>query len=583
MFQNAPLNDDPRARPEAAHADRLPPPGSAGGPPLRRPGLWLALLVAYAAALYFPFLGSAPLISHEGRLALRTQEMMAAGEWVVPHMNGERDLQKPPLPFWIAGGLSKLTGAVDEWTVRVPSVLATGATMLVVVLWVRRARNWRAALLAGFVYATCIGSLWRGRRAEPDSQLTLFAAATMFAYSAGLWARPWARRALWFALAWGAMGAGTMVKGPFMLPPFVITAAGMMLFSREARRPGTILCLAATAPLMLAVALPWYLYVALRYEEAWSVWWAHSVGRYGGELGERGGVFYYFTHLPALLLPWVVAMGIGVWAAWRRGRLALPDRALLLLWIGGTMAYLTPAASRYSHYVLPTFPAAAALGGVGLEYLLYALPRRLTGAARAGFRLHLLLVPAAVPLTVAGVLMAPPFAGAIVALGAVAMVGLAAVFYLYQVGRRGASLLVLAAALLGVQWVGEGLLIVPLRTRYYAMPAAGRVLNERRAWRDGVAQFSHVYGSLVYYAGRPVEVCESVGQIRAWRQRHPNGVLFTTRDQYILLPTSLGDWRPIPFLPADELMPEERYVLLRATGPPPPRATTGLQLPAGRE
>src|SRR5690348_18487094 len=58
--------------------------------------------------------------------------MHDAGSWVVPLLNGEPYLEKPPLMHWTALVLMSLTGQINEALVRMPSAIyGLGAVLIV--------------------------------------------------------------------------------------------------------------------------------------------------------------------------------------------------------------------------------------------------------------------------------------------------------------------------------------------------------------------------------------------------------------------------------------------------------------------
>ncbi|MNU50380.1 ArnT family glycosyltransferase [Pseudomonas sp. FW305-70] len=62
----------------------------------------ITLLVAIAIALLFFWgLGSVPFLSvNEARRAVTVREMREAGSWLLPYMNGDLYLSKPPFFYW---------------------------------------------------------------------------------------------------------------------------------------------------------------------------------------------------------------------------------------------------------------------------------------------------------------------------------------------------------------------------------------------------------------------------------------------------------------------------------------------------
>ena len=61
----------------------------------------LALLIALPALLLYPCLKFHLLEPDEGRYAQIAREMLQRGEWIVPHLQGEPYLDKPPLFYWL--------------------------------------------------------------------------------------------------------------------------------------------------------------------------------------------------------------------------------------------------------------------------------------------------------------------------------------------------------------------------------------------------------------------------------------------------------------------------------------------------
>ena len=59
------------------------------------------LLALFVAVFWFATLPLRPLFNpDEGRYAEIPREMLASGDWIVPHLNGLVYLEKPPLQYW---------------------------------------------------------------------------------------------------------------------------------------------------------------------------------------------------------------------------------------------------------------------------------------------------------------------------------------------------------------------------------------------------------------------------------------------------------------------------------------------------
>src|SRR5262245_20009603 len=111
-------------------------PGAAepGGPWRWRPFLWLILL---SGLLLYPCMSYYLFEPDEGRYAQIPREMLTRGDWVVPHLQGEPYLDKPPLFYWLVM-LSYSLGGVGEAAARLVPALAVHGSILVVNLFGRR-------------------------------------------------------------------------------------------------------------------------------------------------------------------------------------------------------------------------------------------------------------------------------------------------------------------------------------------------------------------------------------------------------------------------------------------------------------
>jgi len=69
-------------------------------------------------------LGIAPLMLEEPRRGLVTMEMLHSGNIWVPHLFGELYYNKPPVFNWVLMGSAAVMGELNEWALRLPTVLS---------------------------------------------------------------------------------------------------------------------------------------------------------------------------------------------------------------------------------------------------------------------------------------------------------------------------------------------------------------------------------------------------------------------------------------------------------------------------
>jgi len=84
-------------------------------------GATLALL---CLGLYLPLFWQLPFWRSEAMYALIPREMLAAGSWLTPTLNGAPYLDKPHLLYWLSMLAYKLLG-VSDWSARVPTLAMT--------------------------------------------------------------------------------------------------------------------------------------------------------------------------------------------------------------------------------------------------------------------------------------------------------------------------------------------------------------------------------------------------------------------------------------------------------------------------
>ena len=132
-------------------------PGTSSAPTKVRP-LSLALLIFLPAVLLYPTLDFKLLEPDEGRYAQIPREMLESGEWVVPQLQGQPYLDKPPLLYWLIM-MSYSTFGVSEASARLVPALAVHATILLVYLLGRRSLGERSAFWGALLLSVAL-DIW---------------------------------------------------------------------------------------------------------------------------------------------------------------------------------------------------------------------------------------------------------------------------------------------------------------------------------------------------------------------------------------------------------------------------------------
>jgi len=272
------------------------PVGRTGKPSL---AAWFAALVLPAVLLY-PSLSFHLLEPDESRYAEIPREMLQRGDLVVPVLQGEPYLDKPPLLYWLVATSYRLFG-VSEAAARLPSALAVHGTILLVYLFGRRALGERSALAGAIALALAPGLVVVGRLLILDGLLTFWTTLALFAAFEAVRGDQ-LRWRLWLTAA-AACGLGVLTKGPVAL---VLVVPPLWLYRRLtpggcAVRATAVLAFAAV---LLAPALPWYIALHCRVPGFFRhFFWEHNVVRYLSSFAHQHGIWFYVPVLLLGLLP----------------------------------------------------------------------------------------------------------------------------------------------------------------------------------------------------------------------------------------------------------------------------------------
>lgn len=317
----------------------------------------LLLLIVLPALLLYPTLSFHLLEPDEGRYAQIPREMLARGDWVVPHLQGKPYLDKPPLLYWLVM-LSYQAFGVSAAAARLVPALAVHATILVVYLLGRRSLGERSAFWGSLLLMIAPGFTGMGRLLIMDGLLTLWVTLTLFATFEAV--RTDRLRLGWWYLAAAAAGLGVLTKGPV---PFLLLIPPVWMYRRLSgnRVPIAKGQIAGFAAVALAMNLPWYAAVFarepvfLRY-----FFWEHNILRFVQPFDHLQPVWYYLPIVLGGLIPGVFLL----YAFVRHLGSGDPDRvaartpALGFWLLAGCWCvfFFSMAGCKLPTYVLPAFP-----------------------------------------------------------------------------------------------------------------------------------------------------------------------------------------------------------------------------------
>lgn len=482
----------------------------------------LIITLTLAAAPYFVRLGASSLWdANEAFYAETPREMIESQDYINPTFNYRPRLNKPPLCYWIVVPFYKALG-VSEAAERLPIALAAMILIATAYGLGRALFSQEAGLLAAICLAVAPRFLMFSRRIMIDVYLAMFMALALLMFVIAE-RRP-ERRRLCLMLMYVCIGLGVLTKGPVAA---ALPAAALVIYLifrgrldrlREMMLPAGLIVIAA-------LVLPWY--IAIYYQHGWSHIEAFilkdNLSRYTQQVwGPKRGFFFYIPVMIGDLFPWSVFLIPLLWLALRklwnkkhRGNPALShqsemrshnnESALLAIWITVIVVFFSLSRSKEDLYILPIYPAAAALiGGLiagltgnrpanGQSHLRWTVLTLAMVIASAGAAVLFLFGAGKQPYELAGA----ELVGCAAIIGGLVATGAA------LASRTLTAILATALTLTVCNWLFV-LRVLPDFERYKpVLPLCELIAGEART--DAlVGYYKSAYPSMVFYLRRPV-------------------------------------------------------------------------------
>lgn len=314
-----------------------------------------ALVLAMATILFTWSLGGNDLWApDESYFAEGAREMIADGEWLVPHVNGAVTTDKPPLFFWLIALFSLPFGTVSSLTARLPSVLAAIGTLILTMRLARHEAGERTSVLAGVMLVTTHIFWDKARWAQIDSLLCFLITIALYAFASFRAGRSAGTGA--GLVFWAACALAVLAKGPIgLLLPIGIVLVTLST-DRDLHRWRQFAPWGGPAT-FVAILGPWLVAVLLS-SQGYSVWGAlreHFVSRAAHGMHHLQPWWYYGKVLPYALLPWSFLLPGALLFAWKRR--SEPTDRLLLVWSLFVVLVFTISREKRDLYILPAVPA----------------------------------------------------------------------------------------------------------------------------------------------------------------------------------------------------------------------------------
>jgi 4-amino-4-deoxy-L-arabinose transferase-like glycosyltransferase len=330
----------------------------------------------------------------EGRYAEIARELLARGDWLIPHLNHLPYLEKPPLVYWLTALGFKVFG-YTETAARLPSALSALGGMFLAYGLGRALWGPVAGVLGALVLASTAGYVALGRILTLDMT---FALCLNLGIGLGYLALSRGQTRLW-RWAYLALALAVLTKGPVAL---VLAGLAWGTWAAVSRRSWRPLVQPWGWALVAVITLPWLVYVQCHYPEFFRFFILEQhFGRFLTPAIHPEPLYYYVPVLLGLLLPWTWLLP---WTLAAGDRWRDPDFRFLVIWAAVIVVFFSLSRGKLVPYILPALLPLALLVGHGLT--------RLTGVGRLSFNSRLLkgslVVWAVTGVALVGLTLWPP-------------------------------------------------------------------------------------------------------------------------------------------------------------------------------
>jgi 4-amino-4-deoxy-L-arabinose transferase-like glycosyltransferase len=445
------------------------------------------------------------LDNHECFVSVTAREMLASGDWVWPTFNGQSRIIKTPLSYWLVAGLAKITGRVDEFTARLPSVIFAVLSVGVILYFVNYCVSFRTSLICAGVWATSLDYIRHAHNARPEMVMTFFIVLALLSFYSAVITQSRKRQIAYALVFWLSFALSNLAKGPAPLPLVLVPLFFYVAIFRQWKKLFSWVSVVGLI-IFLAIVLPWPLAIAHKLNWDLTLWKREFVDRFLGRYASGNKQLYYY--LPGMFLfiiPWVAFLPMALTApfyrVWNKKR---PVMQFLWLWFVVDLVFITITGGKRQHYILPSMPAMVILIGIVIEDMVFirkAYSLRFAKTVLAG---HVIGV---IALAVAGsgylIKTYPNMVTEALILGAAVIIFTVAVAVLFAVGKPAFACGTLFVGIIMLVMVGYVTFLIPLDYNRYSRDFSKR-LAQTVPQSDNLIAYERVSNRTVHYFGRMI-------------------------------------------------------------------------------
>ena len=277
----------------------------------------------------------------EGRYAEVAREMIVTKDYLVPKLNLQPHLSKPPIVYWAIAISIKIFGK-NEFAVRLPNSISFLFTVILIFLITKNLFNYEQAIFSAVIYSTSIFPFIGLNIVTTDTILTFFIWLYIFFYFINK-----------YYLMSFALGLAFLSKGPPSLLPFLGILAFNIVYNRKLIDIKKILICFF---IFFVTGIIWYILIILRNPSALD-YFIHNelIGRLKGIHHRNSGAFDWLIYFP------IIFFGLSPWVFFfykKRKKIIFNDELRIFYFlIFIPLIVFCFAKSRLPLYVLPLMPA----------------------------------------------------------------------------------------------------------------------------------------------------------------------------------------------------------------------------------
>lgn len=336
------------------------------------------LFVSIIVLSFFLFIygiGSISLFDvDEVSFAQAAREMLERKDYIVPFFNNQYRFDKPVLFYWVLILSYKIFG-INEFSARLPSVISALLLLSIHYLFLKRFTDLKISLISIIMLITNLEFFIVAKAAITDMLLCFFTYSALYSFFTAMHMEG-KKGNFYLYLASISLSFAVLTKGPVgvVLPSIIIFL--YLVINGELNKFLTTSPIFKLFFVFLFLVIPWYIAIHLKTDGKFTevFFLKHNIQRYTRAISGHGGPFYYY--IPVILLgffPWSIILFPSIINSLKKllqkndTKVKIDLHLFMLIIMATYIVFFSFAKTKLPHYILPIFPAMAAVCSEWIE------------------------------------------------------------------------------------------------------------------------------------------------------------------------------------------------------------------------